>query len=412
MENADLHLGVYEGQLVAEAMQVIGRTLASELDYRRVARNVAEFAYQLVNALFVYVAIPDDDENFRLVAMAGHDVDAPISLPPANEPINLEHPPLRQAVREKRPVVVADVQNSSLPWPKMEADPHWRAMVAVPLLAHNRLVGVLAAYSHRPDFFSADDVAFLMSLASQAAISIQNAQLFTELEAQRGALHQVSLRLVNAQEEERRRISRELHDELGQALTALKINLDVARRSLPPDGPEKLNQSIGEAGRLAVQTLESARNLSLELHPAILDDLGLVSALRWEIDRFEQRTGQQVQFRAELADSKFRPELEITIYRIVTEALTNVARHAQANTISIQLQVRGQQIIICIEDDGVGFDAQGWLNAPEERRSLGLVSMQERAGLLGGELEVISEPGCGTTVSAHLPLENLRIKEK
>jgi len=153
-----------------------------------------------------------------------------------------------------------------------------------------------------------------------------------------------------------------------------------------------------------VQTLETARNLSLELHPTILDDLGLVSALRWEVDRYEQRTGQAVQFKADLGDILLKPELEITIYRIITEALTNAARHAQANHITVQLQVAGQDILVEISDDGVGFDAAKWFGAPRTRQSLGLVSMRERAGLLGGQLDVISRPGEGTRVWAQLPL--------
>lgn len=406
IEDAELKLDTYEGQFIAEAMQAIGRILASELDYHRVVHNVAEFAHQLINAQFVYIAVPDQDE-FRLEAIARHDPDTPIPVARINETLTLNHPPVLQAVQEKRPVVEANIQVNAPLWPEEVVNSPWRSAVAVPLLAHERLVGVLAAYAYEPDYFGFSEIALLMSLASQAAIAIQNARLFSEIEAQREALHQVSLRLVNAQEEERRRISRELHDELGQALTALKINLDVIRRSLPGDVPHKLGRIVGEAGALAVQTLESARNLSLELHPAILDDLGLVAALRWEIDRFEQRTGQTVNFKADLADANFRPELEITIYRIITEALTNVARHAQAQTITVSLRVDNNQLSIKIKDDGVGFDAQDWFNSPQKHRSLGLIGMRERAGLLGGQLEVESAIDSGTIIVAQLPLVNL-----
>jgi signal transduction histidine kinase len=279
-----------------------------------------------------------------------------------------------------------------------------RAMATVPLLSHHRVVGVLAAYAYQPDFFDADSVAILMALSSQAAVAIQNAQLFAELEAQREALRQVSLRLVNAQEEERRRISRELHDELGQALTALKINLDVARWALTADVSPKLGRSISEATSLVVQALETARSLSLELRPAVLDDLGLVSALRWEIDRYEQRTGQKVDFEADLAGHVLRSELEITLYRIITEALTNVARHAQASHIRVTVRIENQQLLAGVEDDGVGFDAPAWFASPAERQSLGLVSMRERATLLGGQFQLVSQPGHGTKVYVQLPI--------
>jgi signal transduction histidine kinase len=406
IENAQLYQEVEEGQLIAEAMQVIGRALASELDYQRIVRNVADFAYRLVDAQFVYVAVPEN-ESFRLVAKAGRDRQNSSPVPSTDILSKfLDQAPLTQAVHEKRPIVVADIKRDPAltPWQKEAEIQGWRAMVAIPLLSRNQLVGVLAAYASQPSSFSSNDVATLMSLASQAAVAIQNAQLFAELEAQHQALHQVSLRLVNAQEEERRRISRELHDELGQALTALKINLDVARRLLPVDASSKLRQSIHEASSLAVQTLETARNLSLELHPAMLDDLGLVSALRWEVDRYEQRTGQSVHFKADVDEVVLRSELEITIYRIVTEALTNVARHARADVVSVSLGIADHQVVIEIEDNGVGFDATKWFSSPAERQSLGLVGMRERAELLGGQLEVISAPGCGTKIWVQLPI--------
>ena len=406
-ENAQLYQEVEDGRLHAEAIQVIGRALASELDYQRIVRNVADFAHRLVDANFVFVAVPKG-EGFHLVAVAGHDESYTTATGSTDFPSSLmAQEPLERAVRGKTPVVVADVRREDL------ALGFWRAeaevlgvvgMAAVPLLSHDRVVGVLAAYNHRPNSFDPDSVATLMALASQAAVAIQNAQLFAELEAQREALRQVSLRLVNAQEEERRRISRELHDELGQALTALKINLDVARRALPDDVPSKLSHSIQEATSLAIQTLETARSLSLELRPSMLDDLGLISALRWEMDRYEQRTGQKISFEADLAGSLLRPELEITLYRIITEALTNVARHASADHIRVYLRADNRQVFAEVEDDGVGFDVADLFSSSAERQSLGLVSMRERAELLGGWLEVISQPGNGTTVRVQCPL--------
>jgi signal transduction histidine kinase len=406
-ENAQLYQEVEDGRLHAEAIQVIGRALASELDYQRIVRNVADFAHRLVDANFVFVAVPKG-EGFHLVAVAGHDESYTTATGSTDFPSSLmAQEPLERAVRGKTPVVVADVRREDLTFGSWRAEAEVLGVVgmaAVPLLSHDRVVGVLAAYNHRPNSFDPDSVATLMALASQAAVAIQNAQLFAELEAQREALRQISLRLVNAQEEERRRISRELHDELGQALTALKINLDVARRALPDDVPSKLSHSIDEATSLAVQTLETARSLSLELRPSVLDDLGLISALRWEMDRYEQRTGQKISFEADLAGSLLRPELEITLYRIITEALTNVARHANANHIRVHLRVDKRQVFAEVEDDGVGFDVADLFSSSAERQSLGLVSMRERAELLGGRLEVISQPGNGTTVRVQCPL--------
>jgi signal transduction histidine kinase len=405
IEHIRLFQEAQAGQLHAEAMQVIGQALTSELDYQRIVRNVADFAYRLVGAEFVYVAVPET-EGFRLVASVGQGNDTAAAVYATDISSDIDSP-LDWVIWEKKPLVVADFNappSNLAAWVVQSRSAGWQAMVAVPLLSYNRLIGVLVAYARQAYFFNPDDIAILKSLASQAAVAIQNAQLFAEREAQREALHQLSLRLINAQEEERRRISRELHDELGQALTALKINLDVARRALPADAPTKLQRSISEASLLAVHTLETARNLSLELHPAILDDLGLVAALRWEVDRYAQRTGQSVNFEVDLAGVGLEPELEITIYRIVTEALTNVARHAQASHILLDLHIENNHVVARISDDGIGFDPVALFNTPVERRTLGLTGMRERTELLDGEFTLISEPGHGATIQVKLPL--------
>lgn len=401
LENARLYQEAEDGRLHAEAMQVISRALASELDLQRIVRVVVDLAYQLINARFVFLATPQIGGAFKLVAMAGFGervpADAYITGPTSAV--------LAQAIEGKRPIIIANKEQMPQADTLAQIDLQgWQSLVAVPLLAHNQGVGVLTAYAGQPNFFNPDDVVTLMSLASQAAVAIQNAQLFSQLDAQRETLHQMSLRLVNAQEEERRRISRELHDELGQALTALKINLDVARHALPPEASPKLRQSITEASQLAVRTLEAARSMSLELRPPMLDDLGLVSALRYEMDRYEQRTGMSAQFESNLKEARLQPEVEITVYRIVVEALTNIARHARASQVLVEVRVDGNQITGKVADNGQGFDLQSWLHSAAEQQSLGLVSMRERAALLGGHLEVASQLGQGTTVSFTLPI--------
>ena len=404
IENSRLYQEAEEARLHAESMQVISRVLASELDFQRLMRKVANFAYRLVHAQFVYVATPEG-EGFRLIAVAGSDKTGKTAkLRLDDTPSILLGPETLNRVL-RGPVVVPDIQRdpTSAVLREEAVAQGWRAMVAVPLLSYNQVLGVLVAFAPQRNYFNPNAIAILMSLTSQAAVAIQNARLLAEREAQREALHQISLRLVNAQEEERRRISRELHDELGQALTALKINLEVGSRALPSEAPPALRQSLREASFLAVRTLERARSMSLDLHPAVLDDLGLVSALQWEIDRYEQRTGQIVHFEAVPADVQLQPELEITVYRIVSEALTNVARHAGAGQISVSLRVRDQHVVTRIEDDGVGFDAAGWFSSPRGRHSLGLTGMRERAELLGGQFEITSQPGRGTKIWVKLP---------
>jgi signal transduction histidine kinase len=405
IENARLSQKVESQRLRTSLLHAISEALALEKDYQGITDRVVEFARRLVDAGLVFLAAPAADAD-RLVVVScagraasnGEAIRVPSAL--------LDWPMLNLAMQSKQPIVVPNIADVT-GWDsfRQPAEVHGiRSLAAVPVLSGDQTVAVLVACAGQPVAFVPEDVVLLSGVASRAAISIQNVELSAKLEAQYQVLRRISLRMVNAQEEERRHLSRELHDELGQALTALKINLDLARRALPADAPSQVSSSLVEASSLAVSVLERARNLSLKFHPAILDDLGLVSALRWEVDRYEQRTGQSVDFEADLADAKLRPELEITIYRIVTEALTNVMRHAQAGHVRVFLRARDGQVVAGVEDDGVGFDAANWFDLPSERRSLGLIGMRERTGLLGGQLEVTSAPGCGTQVRAVFPV--------
>lgn len=225
------------------------------------------------------------------------------------------------------------------------------------------------------------------------------------LRRERERLKQLSARLVNAQEEERRRLARELHDEIGQALTAVKINLQTVQR-LPQASSfaSRLEESIGIIDR----TLQQVRDLSLDLRPPLLDDLGLVSALRWHIERQAQRAGFTVEFDAGLLDPRPTPEIEVACFRVVQEALTNVARHAHAQHVWIALHVDNNLLHVSVQDDGVGFDVRQALEQAARGDSLGLIGMQERVALVGGRLTIEAAPGFGAKIRARFPLQMVR----
>ena len=223
------------------------------------------------------------------------------------------------------------------------------------------------------------------------------AERTSELALANAALRGMSLRLVEVQEKERRFLARELHDEAGQMLTGLKLVVD---RSLPmASGPlqERLNEALG----LINDLLSRMRSLSLELRPQVLDDLGLLIALDWHFKRYQTQTGIQVDFRHTPIPQRLSSLIEITVFRIVQEALTNVARHAQVKDVSVRLWVDEQRAGLQVEDKGAGFDAGAVSGA---RNSTGLSGMRERAELLGGELTIESKPGEGTLLTVELPL--------
>jgi signal transduction histidine kinase len=204
-------------------------------------------------------------------------------------------------------------------------------------------------------------------------------------------------RLVEVQESERREIARELHDQIGQMLTGLRMTLRGCLTSDPP-GPRG---RIEDADGLARELLERVRGLALDLRPAMLDDFGLREALAWLSDQYQARTGIRVVLRHAGLEERLPPATESAAYRIVQEALTNVARHARVDTVEVGLWVAADAIMVQIEDRGAGFDVEAAL---ARRVTGGLAGMRERATLLGGALRIASSPGDSTTVTATLPV--------
>jgi PAS domain S-box-containing protein len=213
-------------------------------------------------------------------------------------------------------------------------------------------------------------------------------------------LQTLSRRLVQAQEEERGRISRDLHDEIGQALTALKISLQTVQQL---SGEETIASNLGDSIEIAEATLQQVRDLSLDLRPSLLDDLGLVPALRWYLDRQSQRVGFAGELQTELEEPELDASLETTCFRIAQEALTNVARYAQAENVRIEIGLQDGEFHMAIADDGTGFDVDAALERASGGASLGLLSMRERAELTGGRTEIESVPEQGTTIRVFFP---------
>jgi signal transduction histidine kinase len=209
-------------------------------------------------------------------------------------------------------------------------------------------------------------------------------------------------KIITAQEEERKRISRELHDETGQALASVMVGLRAAEEASSADESKR---QLGEVRRVAFATLENVRRLALELRPSVLDDLGLVAALRrYSADytaRFRIPVDVQI---VGLDDCRLAPEAETAVYRIVQEALTNVAKYARATHVSVLLERREGQLTAIVEDNGCGFAAEQVLSSDPAESRLGLYGMRERAELVGGTFAVESQSGCGTTVFVRLPL--------
>jgi len=213
--------------------------------------------------------------------------------------------------------------------------------------------------------------------------------------------------IIEAQEMERRRISRELHDEIGQALYAIKFNLEMIDKDLPRM-PSDIQARLGEAKTLSSQTLNAMRQLSQDLRPTMLDDLGLIPTLRWYIQNFSNRLNIHSNFEAVGFEEKLSPQIETAFYRIVQEALNNIAKHAQADRVEVTLVKRDSRIDASIHDNGKGFDPEKVLHSGSPERGFGIVGIQERVSLLGGQMDIQSRPGFGTLLHIEIPYESGR----
>jgi len=207
--------------------------------------------------------------------------------------------------------------------------------------------------------------------------------------------------ILHAQEQERKRIARELHDETSQVLTSLLISLALLEETIQSD---EGRQRIADTRALAHQTLRAVRNLSIDLRPSALDDLGLLPALRWYVKEYQQKCGVCVEFTASGFKERLSPEMETALYRIIQESLTNTAKHARARKAWVSLAADSEAVRAIVRDDGRGFDVKAVLQTPWQDRGLGLAGMRERANLLHGTVNITSTPGSGSTIDVIIPL--------
>ena len=292
-------------------------------------------------------------------------------------------------------------ESSSFPLAVEEGEEkQWQSYLRVPLIAKGQIQGIAALIGAKAGLLSAEQVSFFKALGQQVGVAIQNARLFEQVSAARERMRTLSQRLVQVQEAERRHIARELHDQVGQALTGLIFELEVCRRLPPPDQDKRITR----AQELANELIAQVRNLSLVLRPTILDDLGLLPALLWHFERYTDSTGVRVSFDYTGLERRFPAEVETAAYRVAQEALTNVARHAEVREATVHVWADLEMLCVQVEDRGAGFDAKA---ASEKHTSSGVAGMRERALLLGGELNIESSPGGGARLTAEFPLHGI-----
>ena len=270
----------------------------------------------------------------------------------------------------------------------------------LPLLREQAPIGALVLVSEARDPFTALDDAFLVALGQQVGSALAQTDLYRRLETRTGELTRLSARMVEQHEAERRRLSRELHDETAQVFSAVKMELGVLREGIAPPERPRLDQVLA----LIDDGIRTIRNVTNDLRPSLLDDLGLLPALRSLAAEFAERSGVDATFSAPASLPGLSSEAELALFRALQEALANVARHAEATTVEIGLSASGGRVLLRVRDDGRGFPAEP-LEAYERRGHMGLAGMRERIGALGGSVRTQQAPGGGALVEVSVPVD-------
>jgi len=269
--------------------------------------------------------------------------------------------------------------------------------VHVPIWANDEIGEVQGEFNAMVHDLGESRAALVQQQTELERLNLENTRLLAELNAKNSRLEHLLHHAISAQEAERKRLARELHDETGQSLTSILLRLKALQSETDP---EVMYDRLNGLRYLTSQTLEEVRRLALDLRPMALDDLGLVPAIRWYVQQCTERNGIEIQFHAADTLKRLSADIEIILYRAVQEGLTNVIRHAQARHADITLEHDGHAVWLTINDDGKGIEPN-----PGNRGGMGLEGMRERVMLVGGKLRIDSTPGAGTQVVIELPVE-------
>lgn len=274
-------------------------------------------------------------------------------------------------------------------------------LVHVPLMAKGSVLGSMCVATRNQRDFSDEEQKLLSAIGSQIAVAIENARLYEEVQMKERMRGELFLKAINAQEDERKRIARELHDDTSQSLAALLFALE---ETLEMDKIREIRRRLEGMHDLVQHTLDGVHKLIFDLRPSMLDHLGLVPAIRWFAESRLQSKGVRVNVEGGLTGTRLSPEVETALFRVVQEAITNTARHSAARNVWIKFLVEQDRVQIEVEDDGVGFDVENLGDGLVSLRGMGLLGMQERLELLGGELEIRTAPGSGTHLLIYVPI--------
>jgi signal transduction histidine kinase len=385
IENARLYEASTRWSRQLQSLEEVGNALATETDLDRLLDLVVRNLRELLGARIVALALPSGGDELKFAAVAGEGAEELLGGTISRSASKSGRVFARRR-SERIDSVIDDPEVHQETTRRLGA----RTGMWVPLVARDEVIGVIEIHDKEgPDArFTDDDLRLAETFAARAAVAVELSQRVA-----RDALR----RVVHAQELERSRLARELHDETGQALTSILLGLKPLEEALA-DHPSRA--ALTELREHVVTALQDVRRLAVELRPAVLDDFGLVPALERLTEGFAEQTSVRVDFHSALGETRLPSEVETALYRAVQESLTNIVKHANARSVSVSLARRESAVAAVIEDDGAGFDPRAVRDD-----GIGILGMRERLALLDGRLEIESRPGHGTTLVAEVPLK-------
>ncbi len=389
------------GRVLAESLRKVAQVLNASLDMEEVLSHILDqlkllIPYDSANVMLL------EDGVLRMHAARGYqEFSGPVDMTgirfvPESTALMMEVLTGGQPVIQQDTALLSD-------WLWVPCGRHIRSWMGVPLCVKGRAIGLFSIDKSIPGFFTPKHGEMAMALAAHAALALDNARMFEQIREAQDQLRGLSTRIMEAQERERRSIAAELHDHSGQALLGLRAELQVLKRSLA-DHREILPQ-IEALDEIIMEISHDLRELAHNLHPPLLADLGLIPALEQHVEEFSRRFNVPVKLEVDKTDDDIRlPQaIELVCYRVVQEALTNLAKYAQAKNARISLVVTPCHVRLSVVDDGVGFS--GHSQGRKRQKGFGLVGMRERVMAVGGELQVWSQAGRGTRLEVEIPLQ-------
>jgi PAS domain S-box-containing protein len=407
----------------------VNDVLASSLDYKTTLASIARLAVpHIADWCAVYITLEDGtiqelalthvdpaqiERAHELQRRYLDDPNAPYSVPNV---IQTGKPELAPPFVDEPGAAAGD--GKGLP---ISRDPGLKSLMVVPLVAPGRTFGAITFVSAESGrYYGQADLALAQDLARRAALAVDNARLYhkaqslneeldervaqrtSELETANRQLRLLAGHIQSAREEERIKIAREMHDEIGTLMTAIKMDLAFLGREINGSGPHKspaaLRDEINATTKLVDDAIETVHQIVRELRPGVLDHLGLRAALEWQVQEFQERTKIECRFESDLDELNLDPERSTAVFRILQETLTNVARHAHATLVDASLHKNGNHLTLEVRDNGVGIS-----DVPDINR-FGILGMRERAYVFGGDVMIHGSPGQGTLVTVRIPV--------